>query len=111
MAYSTSESEEDEVVYIRISEPEEPACRVALRSGTCIPERQPPRDSDKEMPKSASKSKEPAEQGETSKVKKTVGDYNVLAQLRRVPASLSILDALMMSSDSRDALIYALQNP
>lgn len=41
----------------------------------------------------------------------TIGDYNVLAQLRRVPASLSILDALMMSQDSRDALIYALQNP
>ncbi|KAJ3708735.1 hypothetical protein LUZ61_012440 [Rhynchospora tenuis] len=41
----------------------------------------------------------------------TVGDYNVVAHLRKIPALLSVFDALMVSQELRESLIYALQNP
>ena len=111
MVSCTSDSDEDEVVFVRVNKPKVQECRVALRSGTRLPERQSPQEGDNRATTPDPKGKILKDHGETSKAKKTVGDYNVLAQLRRVPASLSILDALMMSQDSRDALIYALQNP
>lgn len=40
-----------------------------------------------------------------------MGDYNVLAHLRKIPALLSVFDALMMSQELRDVLVYALKNP
>lgn len=38
-------------------------------------------------------------------------DYNVLAHLRKLPASLSIYDALMMSPELRETLVKALLEP
>ncbi|XP_039130916.1 LOW QUALITY PROTEIN: uncharacterized protein LOC120267326 [Dioscorea cayenensis subsp. rotundata] len=38
-------------------------------------------------------------------------DYNILAHLKKVPALLSMNDALMMSTEVRESLIHALQNP
>ncbi|KAJ1700966.1 hypothetical protein LUZ63_000745 [Rhynchospora breviuscula] len=41
----------------------------------------------------------------------SIGDYNVVAHLRKIPSLLSVFDALLVSKELREALIYALQNP
>ncbi|KAI0510867.1 hypothetical protein KFK09_011477 [Dendrobium nobile] len=38
-------------------------------------------------------------------------DYNILSHLRKLPALLSVYDALLMSKNLRETLIKALQNP
>ncbi|KAL0924072.1 hypothetical protein M5K25_004877 [Dendrobium thyrsiflorum] len=38
-------------------------------------------------------------------------DYNILSHLRKIPAQLSIYDALIMSKDLRETLIKALKDP
>ena len=38
-------------------------------------------------------------------------DYNIAGHLRKIPAQLSVFDALMMSQELRDTLIHVLQNP
>jgi hypothetical protein len=37
-------------------------------------------------------------------------EYNIMAHLRKLPALLSVFDALMMSQKLRNVLICALQN-
>ena len=50
---------------------------------------------------------------ETSKKKNRVDDidYNVVSHLKRVPALLSVYDALMLVPELREALVKALQEP
>ena len=50
------------------------------------------------------------EQGQ-GKTKQHDVDYNIIAHLKRIPALLSVHDALMMVPDLREALIKALQAP
>jgi hypothetical protein len=81
-------------------------CQAALRSGTTTKGPQIPKEVAKD------KNKEGGNQPLTSeKGKMTIGDYNVLAHLRKIPALMSVFDALMMSQELRDNLIYALQHP
>lgn len=64
-----------------------PECQLTLRSGAYIPERQP---SEKEKSKVKGRGKEHEDGGETSeKPKFTVGDYKVVAHLRKILALLS----------------------
>jgi hypothetical protein len=87
-------------------------CKVVLRSGTYVPERQAPKDSDKGNDKAQNKGKEVENLSKNpEKTRSTGEEYNVLAHLRKISASLSIFDALMMSQDLREVLIQALQNP
>jgi hypothetical protein len=87
-------------------------CKVVLRSGTYVPERQAPKDSDKGKDKVQNKGKEVESLGKNpEKTRQTGEKYNVLAHLRKNPALLSIFDALMMSQDLREVLIQALQDP
>lgn len=89
-----------------------PECQLTLRSGAYIPERQPLKESEKEKSKVKGRGKEHEDGGETSeKPKFTVGDFKVVAHLRKIPALLSVFDALMMSQELRNVLVYALQNP
>jgi hypothetical protein len=81
-----------------------------LRSGTYVPERQAPKDSDKGKDKAQNKEVESLSKN-PEKARSTGEEYNVLAHLRKIPALLSIFDALMMSQDLREVLIQALQNP
>jgi hypothetical protein len=87
-------------------------CKVVLWSGTYVPERQAPKDFDKGKDKAQNKGKEVESLGKNpEKTRSTDEEYNVLAHLRKIPALLSIFDALMMSQDLREVLIQALQNP
>jgi hypothetical protein len=86
--------------------------KAVLRSGTYVPERQAPKDSDKGKDKTQNKSKEVESLSKNpEKTRPTGEEYNVLAHLRKIPTLLSIFDALMMSQDLRGVLIQALQNP
>jgi hypothetical protein len=86
-------------------------CKAVLRSGTYVPERQAPKDSDKGKDKAQNKGKEVESLGKNSKKTRSTGEeYNVLAHLCKIPALLSIFDTLMMSQDLREVLIQALQN-
>ena len=38
-------------------------------------------------------------------------DYNIVGHLKKIPALLSVFDALMMSQELRDTLTHVLQNP
>jgi hypothetical protein len=87
-------------------------CKTVLRSGTYIPERQAVKDSDKIKDKAQNRFREIDDIVKNrEKSRQTIDDYNVLAHLRKIPALLSIFDALMMSQDLRDVLIQTLQNP
>jgi hypothetical protein len=84
-------------------------CKAVLRSGTYVPERQAPKDFDRGKDKAQNKSKEVEGLGKNPKKTRSMGEeYNVLAHLRKIPALLSIFDALMMSQDLREVLIQAL---
>jgi hypothetical protein len=87
-------------------------CKAVLRSGMYVPERQAPKDSDKGKDKAQNKNKEvECPNKNPEKIRQTIEEYNVLAHLRKIPALLSIFDALMMSQDLREVLIQALQDP
>jgi hypothetical protein len=84
-------------------------CKTVLRSETYVPERQAPKDSDKGKDKVPNKDKEvEALVKNPEKTRSTGEEYNVLAHLHKIPALLSIFDALMMSQDLREVLIQAL---
>jgi hypothetical protein len=86
-------------------------CKAVLRSETYVPERQAPKDTDKEKDKAPSKGKEVEALVKNRKKTRSTGEeYNVLAHLCKIPALVSIFDALMMSQDLREVLIQALQN-
>jgi hypothetical protein len=87
-------------------------CKDVLRSGTYVPERQAPKDSDKGKDKAPNKGKDvEALVKNPERTWSTGEEYNVLAHLRKILALLSIFDALMMLQDLKEVLIQALQNP
>ncbi|XP_028549412.1 uncharacterized protein LOC114579342 [Dendrobium catenatum] len=101
----------EENVQLNDSEPEEIA-QVQLRSGKIL--RSPPKkevsNKDKEKEIVINDDIIP----EDPKKKKTSAngiDYNILSHLRKIPAQLSIYDALVMSKDLRETLIQALKDP
>jgi hypothetical protein len=84
-------------------------CKAVLQFETYVPERQAPKDSDKGKDKVHNKGKEVESLGKNSEKTRSTGEeYNVLAHLRKIPALLSIFDALMMSQDLREILIQTL---
>jgi hypothetical protein len=84
-------------------------CKVMLRSGTYVLERQAPKDSDKGKDKVLNKNKEVESLDKNpEKTRPTGKEYNMLTHLRKILALLSIFDALMMSQDLREVLIQAL---
>ncbi|XP_020081023.1 uncharacterized protein LOC109704671 [Ananas comosus] len=85
----------------------EDSFQIKLKSGKVLPERQgqPQNGKDKEI-QINEEAPTSSNQGKLSKI-----EYNILSHLRKVPALLSVYDALMMSRELRDVLIYALQNP
>jgi hypothetical protein len=54
---------------------------------------------------------EPAITVPPKKVSKDRTDYNVLAHLKKIPALLTVYDALMLSPEMRNTLVQALLNP
>jgi hypothetical protein len=75
-------------------------CKVLLRSGTYVPERQAPKKD-----KVQDKGKDAESLGKNPEKTRTGEEYNVLAHLRIILALLSIFFALMMSQDLREVLI------
>jgi hypothetical protein len=68
-------------------------CKAVLRSGTYVPERQAPKDSDRGKDKAQNKGKEVEGLGKNpEKTGSTGEEYNVLAHLRKIPALLSIFE-------------------
>jgi hypothetical protein len=62
-------------------------CKAVLRSGTYVPERQAPKDSDKEKDKAQNKDKEVEGLGKNpEKTRSTGEEYNVLAHLHKISA-------------------------
>jgi hypothetical protein len=84
-------------------------CKVVLRSGTQIPERQAPKEASRGKDKALEKNKDinPIDKP-SDKARLVAEEYNIMAHLRRIPALLSVFDALMMSQELRDVLICAL---
>nr|CAD1836413.1 unnamed protein product [Ananas comosus var. bracteatus] len=70
----------------------------------------PPMRQDKEK-QSESTLKPPQKHISAPHGKKSNVDYNVIAHLKRIPALLSVFDALMMAKELREALVEALLNP
>ena len=62
-------------------------------------------------PKEAHVREEESEHQGQEKMKARDVDYNIIAHLKRIPALLSVHDALMMVPDLREALIKALHAP
>lgn len=82
--------------------PEEPVYvnKITLRSGTQLPDVQPP------APSVGASQAPPNQTASPEKIK-----YNVMALLKKRPSLLSVYDALCLSSDLRKALITALSFP
>ena len=73
VVYGGSSSESDEeIVYVRT---EQHQCQAVLRSGTYIPERQPPQNDETERAKTKAKGKEILTPGESNSPKYVVHDY------------------------------------
>jgi hypothetical protein len=85
-----------------------------LRGGKVLPEL--PKAKQTRVDKPAAQKEAPTQeeilegQGEGKKKSHDI-DYNIIAHLKRIPALLSVHDALMMVPDLREALVKALQAP
>jgi hypothetical protein len=88
----------------------EQVCNMNLRTGKNVPSRQPPNQKDKAKEK-AIETEEVMITVPPKKVAKERTDYNVLAHLKKIPALLTVYDALMLSPNMRDILVQALLNP
>ncbi len=87
---------------------------ISLRGGKTLPD--PHKSKAPNVDKPTKEASPPGEAPEAPKTKtgskeKPAVDYNVLAHLKRIPALLSVYDALMNVPDLREALIKALQAP
>jgi len=103
---------DEEVESPKESTESEGECLRNLRHGKYYPERKMPKEQGKEKERRKNKEKEVEEGGGSSdRPKPTKLDYNVLGHLKKIPALLSVFDALMMSKELRDVLSHALQNP
>lgn len=108
MASNYGGSDEEDIYFLNQLFPKENECQLTLRSGTQIPNRQ----TGAKRSKAKGKEKHTEDSPATSNpIRPTIGEYSVLAHLRKIPALISVFDALVMSKDLRDSLIYALQNP
>ncbi|KAJ0978344.1 hypothetical protein J5N97_013818 [Dioscorea zingiberensis] len=105
-AIAVQDDSEDELNF-PVEEDEGPphVHQMQLRAGKVLQPRQLPSSNDK------NKGKEVEEENIASKRPSKRPNYNILAHLKKVPALLSMYDALMMSAEVRDSLIHALQNP
>lgn len=86
----------------------EEECLMNLRQGKILLERQAPKEKEKGKEKEIEIKEN---EGPNDKPKFTQADYNIIAHLRKIPALLSVFDALMMSQELREVLVHALQNP
>jgi hypothetical protein len=86
--------------------------KAVLRSDAQIPERQAPKEASKGKDKALEKNKDinPIDKS-SDKARLVAQEYNIMDHLRKIPALLSIFDALIMSQELRDVLICTLQNP
>ena len=73
-----------------------------------LPERQPPVAKDKGKEKQIEIEEDAIPQ---QKKNPPMPDSNIFSNFKKLPALLSIFDALCMSKELRDVLIYALQHP
>ncbi|PKU60040.1 hypothetical protein MA16_Dca028377 [Dendrobium catenatum] len=101
----------EENIQLNDSESEEIA-QVQLRSGKILPP--PPKkgisNKDKEKEIVINDDIIPKDPKEKNTSSKGI-NYNILSHLRKIPAQLSIYDALVMSKDLRETLIQALKDP
>jgi len=98
---------EDEAGEVRVEE-----VNMNLRGGKVIPELQKskPSKADKALKETPPQDEAPEGQGE-KKTKPQDVDYNVISHLKRIPALLSVYDALMLVPDLREVHVKALLEP
>ncbi|KAL0925427.1 hypothetical protein M5K25_003755 [Dendrobium thyrsiflorum] len=103
-------ADSEENVLSNESEPEVTA-QVQLRSGKILPP--PPKKgvSDKDKGKEIVINEDIIPKDPKRGTAAKGIDYNILSHLRKIPAQLSIYDALVMSKDLRETLIQALKDP
>ena len=86
-----------------------------LRNGRELPEPVKPRQPRADKTDGLQRSKLPIQESKPSSSKMQAKEdnieYNVIAHLKRIPALLSVYDALTLMPDLREALIKALQTP
>nr|MCH9869415.1 retropepsin-like domain-containing protein [Serratia marcescens] len=85
---------------------------ILTRGGTGYPPRQPEpakKGKKKAVEAPAVEESQPEEAVQPPKPASKL-NYNILSHLKKLPSQISIFDALIMSKDIRDSLIYALQN-
>ncbi|XP_020685009.1 uncharacterized protein LOC110101440 [Dendrobium catenatum] len=91
----------------------EEVVQVNLRSGKILPPRLASTGKEKQItdnPEIANQP-QPFQEPELENTEISKVDYNVLAHLRKLPAKLSIYDALVLSKEMREALVKALLDP
>ena len=84
---------------------------VHLRSGKVLPPRPTPQDKGKKVVEECVRPPHAVSHAETPVEGHPQVDYNVLAHLRKLPAKLSIYDALVLSKEMRESLVKALVDP
>ena len=86
-----------------------------LRTGKVLPNlpKPPPRKGSKDSTPPVDPAAQPGKQEEPATCEQDARkiDYNVIAHLKHIPASLSVYDALLLVPDQWHALIKALQTP
>jgi len=92
-----------------------PEANMNLRTGKVLPDppKPPPRKGNKERTPPVDPTAEPEKQEEPATGEQDARkiDYNVVAHLKRIPASLSVYDTLLLVPELRHALVKALQMP
>jgi len=92
-----------------------PEANMNLRTGKVLPNlpKPPPRKGSKESTPPVDPAAQPGKQEEPATCEQDARkiDYNVIAHLKRIPASLSVYDALLLVPEQWHALIKALQTP
>jgi hypothetical protein len=102
---------EQETLHAKSDQTRVEEAHMNLRGGKTLPDPHKAKPSKVDKPiKEASPPGEAPETKARSKEKPDI-DYNVLAHLKRIPALLSVYDALILVPDLREALIKALQTP
>lgn len=86
--------------------------QVQLRSGKVLPPPLKKGSSSKDKGKDIVINEEiiPKEYNKKYDINKGI-EYNIISYLRKIPAQLSIYEALLMSKDLRETFIQALKNP
>ncbi|MHC6133756.1 hypothetical protein L8N14_025105, partial [Serratia marcescens] len=107
--YAISSGSEISLNFPKVSDSEsEASVNILTRGGTGYPPRQPePAKKGKKKTAEAPAVEEiqPEEVAQPPKLASKL-NYNILAHLRKLPSQISIFDALVLSKDIRDSLIY-----